>query len=71
VEIGNVRLTPGAHELRLRRPGRSLAPGNAVYGQLGPLALEPLEPSSLVTVAPSAAERLCGRQWDWIEVVRG
>jgi hypothetical protein len=62
VEIGTVRLARGRHELRLRRPGRSLAPGNAVRGQLGPLALEPIKAPRLVSVAPSDAARLCGRQ---------
>jgi hypothetical protein len=69
LEVGTVRLPAGRHELRLRRPGRSLGPGDGVRGQLGPLVLEPIEASRLVSVAPSEAARLCRRQWDWIEVV--
>jgi hypothetical protein len=70
-QIGTVRLQAGSHELRLRRPGLSLAPGNGVNGELGPLALEPVERPSLVSVAPDQARSLCGREWDWIEVVEG
>jgi hypothetical protein len=71
VEIGTVKLGAGPHELRLRRPGRSLAPGDVARSQLGPLALEPVERPSLVSVAPDQAGSLCGREWDWIEVVEG
>jgi hypothetical protein len=70
-EVGTVRLDAGSHDLRLRRPGFSLAPGNGVDGVLGPLALEPLERPGLVSVPPAEAERLCGREWDWIELVEG
>jgi hypothetical protein len=57
-EIGTVKLPAGRHELRVRRPGRSLGPGDGVRGQLGPLALEPIQASRLVSVAPSEAARL-------------
>jgi hypothetical protein len=69
VELGTVRLAAGPHELRIKRPGRSLAPGNAVKGRLGPLALEPIDQPRSVVVPPDQAERLCGRELDWIEVV--
>ncbi len=71
LELGTPRIAPGRHELRLHRPGPSLAPGNAVRGVLGPLALEPVSRPRLVQVDRSDAAQLCGREWDWIEVVEG
>jgi hypothetical protein len=71
LEVGEVRLSAGEHTLKLRRPGLGVGPGDAWRGEIGPLALEPLEKPRLVTVAPDDASQLCGRQWDWIEVVRG
>jgi hypothetical protein len=69
--VGEVRLSPGAHRLKIRRPGFTLAPGDGWRGELGPLALEPVQRARLVSVAPRHAVDLCGREWDWIEVVRG
>ena len=71
LEVGQVRLSAGQHRLKLRRPGFGLGPGDAWRGELGPLALEPVNHERLVSVAPADARLLCGRQWDWIEVVRG
>jgi hypothetical protein len=70
--IGRVRLAAGAHEVRLIRPGAGLAPGDSVNGLIGGIALERFVPRPLVNVPPkAAAERLCGRPWDWIERVAG
>jgi hypothetical protein len=68
---GTVELDAGRHELQLSRPGGSLAPGDGYRGELGPLVLEPLnaEPR-LEEVAPARARDLCGRSWDWIELIR-
>jgi hypothetical protein len=71
VQVGEVQLSPGEHEIVLRRPDSGLGPGDAWRGELGPVALEPARPPRLVTVAPRRAEALCGREWDWIELTRG
>ena len=70
-EVGEVRLSAGPHQLKLRRPGFGIAPGDAWRGQLGPLALEPVGRGRLVSVPADRARDLCGREWDWVEVVRG
>ncbi len=67
---GEVELDRGEHRVALVRPGGSFAPGDGWRGVLGPIALERIGPSRLITVAPDQARRLCGRDWDWIEWVR-
>jgi hypothetical protein len=69
-QVGEVKLAQGAHRIRLERPGASPAPGNSFPGVLGPVALERVAPTRLTTVSPGRAVRLCGRGWDWIELVR-
>ena len=71
LEVGEVRLSAGEHRLKVRRPPFGVGPGDAWRGELGPLALEPVARPRLVSIAPGEARRLCGREWDWIEVVRG
>jgi hypothetical protein len=71
VELGVVRLGARSHRVEVSRPAGSLAPGNGYQGELGPVALQPTEPERLVTVPPDRARTLCGRPWDWIELVRG
>jgi hypothetical protein len=68
LRAGSTRLSRGEHELELTRPGGDLAPGDGAIGLLGPVSLVRREPSALTWVRPSQAERLCGRDWDWIEV---
>jgi hypothetical protein len=70
LEVGVVELESGTHRVELRRGGVELRPGDGFRGELGPVALEPLRPPRLVSVAPNDAARLCGRPWDWIELVR-
>jgi hypothetical protein len=70
VALGEVRLSAGEHDIVLLRPDSGLSPGDAYRGELGPVALEPVGGSELVTVEPRRANELCGRQWDWIEAVR-
>ncbi|MDX6648928.1 MAG: hypothetical protein QOJ97_879 [Solirubrobacteraceae bacterium] len=68
--VGEVSLSAGSHRVTIRRGGGALHPGNGVHGNIGPLVFVRAEPARLVSVSPSAAERsLCGRQWDWIELV--
>ena len=69
-QVGEVELTEGEHRIKLERPGAFPAPGNSWRGVLGPVALERVGPTRLTTVSPDEATRLCGREWDWIELVR-
>jgi hypothetical protein len=71
VEVGEVQLSPGEHEIVLLRPDSKLGPGDSWRGELGPVALEPVRRPTLVSVAPGRVDELCGRGWDWIELTRG
>jgi hypothetical protein len=64
-----VSLARGRHEIAIERHGGSLAPGDAYQGRIGPLALQPLTPESLVHVRPDRARTLCGMSLDWVEIV--
>jgi hypothetical protein len=68
-DVATVSLTRGRHVLGIKRPGGSLAPGDAYAGRLGPLVLQPLAPERLETVRPADARTLCGRALDWVEIV--
>jgi hypothetical protein len=72
LQAGVVSLAPGRHRIEVRRSGASLRPGDTVEGIIGSVALEPATTDVLVSLPPArAVERLCGRPWDWIELVRG
>ena len=45
VEVGELQLSPGEHEIVLARPDSKLGPGDAYRGELGPVALEPERPA--------------------------
>jgi hypothetical protein len=74
VPVADVFLTPGVHTLTFTYPHASLAPGSGLgeYTDLAEIALEPLQspPRRLLKVALAQARTLCGRQLDWIEIVR-
>ncbi|MDX6671647.1 MAG: hypothetical protein QOI91_2010, partial [Solirubrobacteraceae bacterium] len=68
--VGQIVLSAGPHRALIRRGGGTLEPGSGVHGNIGPLVLVRAELERLVTVAPAKAARdLCGRPWDWIELV--
>jgi hypothetical protein len=72
MRVGRSRLSPGRHRVTLRLSPPDLHPGSG--GQpfgLGPLVLSRAEAarSRIVQVPPGAAERLCGRRWDWVEAL--
>ena len=72
LEVGVVDFPAGDHRIEVSRGGAGLAPGDAVRGQLGPVALEQARAGRIVSVAPrDAGKRLCGRRFDWIERVAG
>lgn len=69
-EVADVELARGRHELRITRGGGGLAPGDGFSGELGPFALRRIEPEDILRVRPARARaELCGRSWDWIELV--
>jgi hypothetical protein len=72
VRLGTTRLERGSHDVELRLAGPDLHPGSG--GQplaIGPLALSRSEApdSRIVRIDSRHAARLCGRRWDWIEVL--
>jgi hypothetical protein len=73
--LGELRLRPGRHTVRLIRGGGDLRPGNGAGDQsssvhIGPLVFSPRpnERRAVRSVAAEDAGRLCGRRLDWIEV---
>jgi hypothetical protein len=71
IDVAVLTLGGGRHEVEVVRPGGSLGPGNAYAAPIGPVALEPLKPERLVSVAPGDARSLCFRKLDWVERVSG
>ena len=69
VDLGQVDLAAGRHQVVLHWPGASPAPGDGFPGQLGRVVLEPLAEPERVSLPPERARELCGRTWDWIERV--
>ena len=72
VSFGEVPLERGTHRIEFRLSGADLHPGSGGSLPVGPIALTRGEAadSKLVRVPASAAGRLCGRAWDWIEARR-
>jgi hypothetical protein len=73
VHLGTASLNRGTHRLEVRLAGFDWRPGSGgASGPVGPLVLSSSDASQtrLLEIGPGAAERrLCGRQWDWIELV--
>jgi hypothetical protein len=67
---GSVELAAGMHDVELSRGGGNLAPGDGAEAVVGPTVLERVEAAGLVEFPPSRARDLCGRELDWIELVR-
>jgi len=67
-----VSLSAGRHRLSLTRAGFSLAPGNGgsadLYGVFLTPAAAPMQ-QPLLAVAPGRWRSLCGRTYEWIELV--
>jgi hypothetical protein len=72
VPFGQREVPAGTHEISIRVPAESFAPGTRLMNQaFGPLVLA--ADTGVVPVAevdPARARALCGRSLDWIEVVR-
>jgi hypothetical protein len=72
VRVGRARLAAGRHALAIRFGGTDLHPGSGgTPSPVGPLQLTTGDASRtrLVRVRSEQATRLCGRRWDWIEVL--
>jgi len=70
--LGDVelRLAAGVHRIEVRVPGGSPKPGDGAAVTIGPLAFVADQPRRLQIVALSDWRSLCGRQLDWVELVR-
>jgi hypothetical protein len=67
-------LSPGRHLLSLTRGGFSLAPGDGGWAILDYIFLAPAGAAGQQTLrvaTPADWRSLCGRVYDWVEVVRG
>lgn len=74
IELGEGQLSAGDHQAQLRFEGADLHPGSGGFPrpETGPLLFAPAGAAAAggtVTVAPEEAKRLCGKSWDWIEVI--
>ncbi len=65
-----VRLEAGVRKVEIRVPGGSARPGDGAAVTIGPLAFVADQPARLQTVPVARWRSLCGRELDWIEVVR-
>jgi hypothetical protein len=71
LDFGEVPLRRGRHTITVSVGGPDLHPGSAQSdGPLGPLVLShPDDDPPLRRFSPQRARELCGRPWDWIELV--
>ncbi len=70
--LGDVplRMTAGVHRVEVRVPGGSPRPGDGAAVTIGPVAFAVDQPRRLETVPIARWRSLCGRELDWIELVR-
>ncbi len=74
VRLGGASLGPGAHTIAVRFHGSDAHPGSGGGAEpIGPLSLslEEAADTKLAYFDPTDARKLCGRRWDWIEVLGG
>lgn len=66
-------LPAGTHTVTVEKaPGRDhLGPGEWAVGTLGAVALQSEQPERMVSLPVSSWHSLCGKEADWVEVVRG
>ncbi|MBV9720491.1 MAG: hypothetical protein JO082_01045, partial [Mycobacterium sp.] len=72
--LGEAKLAAGRHELVLSFSGADLRPGSwhsaTLEFPVGPILVAPAPSAAdLVSFVPAQAGSLCGKRWDWIEVV--
>lgn len=67
---GPITLSPGRHTIEVERPSGGLAPGDGARSDLGALALVAPGQDRLQEIpAGDVRSRICGRSWDWIDLV--
>jgi len=73
LQAATVRLAAGPHLVEVEKAaGRDhLGPGEWAVGTLGAVALQSEQPERMVSLPLSKWHSLCGKEADWIEVVRG
>ncbi|MGA7704930.1 MAG: hypothetical protein WB998_08555, partial [Solirubrobacteraceae bacterium] len=73
LRAATVHLAAGPHRVEVEKaPGRDhLGPGEWAVGTFGAVALQSEEPERMVALPLSAWHSLCGKEADWVEVVRG
>ncbi len=73
LQAATVHLTAGPHRVEVEKaPGRDhLGPGEWAVGTFGAVALQSEEPERMVSLPLSRWHSLCGKEADWVEVVRG
>ncbi len=73
LQAATVRLASGSHLVEVEKaPGRDhLGPGEWAVGTFGAVALQSKAPERMVSLPLSSWHSLCGKEADWIEVVRG
>ncbi len=71
LELGSAPARYGWNRVAIDYGGPDLHPGSAGGGfPIGPLVLTPANDEGRITiVTPRRARSLCGRRWDWIEVL--
>jgi hypothetical protein len=72
LQAATLELAPGKHLVAVvRAPGRDhLGPGEWAVGTLGAVALQSEAPERMVELPLSRWHSLCGKEADWVEVVR-
>jgi hypothetical protein len=72
LQAATLRLRPGRHLVRLyEAAGRAhFGPGESAVGTIGAVALQRQAPERLRTVPRARWRTLCGKEADWIELVR-
>jgi hypothetical protein len=73
LRAATVDLPAGRHTVTVEKaPGRDhLGPGEWAVGTLGAVALQSEAPERMVTLPLSKWHSLCGKEADWVELVRG
>lgn len=72
VDLGTTTLASGRHTVEVQLGGADLHPGSGgAVGPVGPLVLSDGEAAEarVISFDPADPGRLCGKPWDWIELV--
>lgn len=70
LSAGPIELPAGAHRLEVRRAAGGPEPGDGARSSLGPVALVADGEPKLETIAVENVQLFCGREFDWVEIVK-